>query len=281
MSLKANILIQGQTDAGLYREHNEDTIGHDRNIALAVLADGMGGHRSGEIASAITVSTVLELARLEPARPESTRIKTISNIAEIGGDYSKTGLMLKHAITQANKKVYEASQLNSQYSGMGTTVVAILFYDNHIHIAHVGDSRLYRLRNDQLNQITRDHSYVQEMLDSGVYTQEQAKNSDRKNIITRAIGINEKVQIDMQQEKVETGDIYLLCSDGVNDMIDDETIKKILSAHTDDLDKAAYELIHAANKHGGKDNISALLSKVVKPFPAQTSWFSRLSSFFK
>ena len=188
-------------------------------------------------------------------------------------------LILERAITLANTNVYDSSRSNTQYKGMGTTVVAVLFYDNHFTVAHVGDSRLYRLRNDELIQITSDHSYIQELLDCGIYTTEQAKNSEYKNLITRAVGIDAKVQIDIQKDLTMPDDIYLLCSDGVNDMLEDDLIKSILSKNCDDLETAASEIIRSANENGGKDNISALLAKPIKPFPANGSLFSRLSCF--
>ncbi len=257
MSLKNKILLCGKTDAGLLRDHNEDSIGCNENIALAVLADGMGGHRGGEMASAMTVSMILE----------SITAKAIKN--------STIGRLMHKAILQANKSVYESSKTNSQYRGMGTTIVALMFYDNHFTVAHVGDSRLYRLRNNQLEQITRDHSFVQEQIDLGLHTAEQARNSPHKNLITRAIGIDDDVQVDIKEDSAMPDDIYLLCSDGVNDMLDDEMIKKTLIDNRFDLDNASSEIIRLANEFGGKDNISVLLAKPVKTFPAKTSLLTR------
>lgn len=273
MSLKSKILMHGQTDIGCVRDHNEDTIGCIENIALAVLADGMGGHRAGEMASAITVSTVLE-----------TVIEKLKNIKPGDSDdetgYSAESLVVHKAITLANKNVYNSSQANAQYRGMGTTVVVALFYDNRFTVAHVGDSRLYRLRDLELEQITRDHSLMQELIDRGFYTPEQARNSLNKNLVTRAVGIDENLQIDIQEDVVMLNDIYLLCSDGVTDMLEDYQIKSAILDNENDLEKAATEIIRLANKHGGKDNISALLIKPVKPFPAKNSLFSRFFDIF-
>jgi protein phosphatase len=262
MSLKEKILLCGKTDAGRLRDHNEDSIGCNENIALAVLADGMGGHRGGEMASAMTVSTILE----------SITAKAIKN--------STIGRLMHKAILQANKSVHESSKTNAQYSGMGTTIVAVIFYDNHFTVAHVGDSRLYRLRNGQLEQITRDHSFVQEQIDLGLHTAEQAKDSPHKNIITRAVGIDDDVQVDIKEDIAMLDDIYLLCSDGVNDMLDDEVIRKILAENSGNLENAASEIIKLANENGGKDNISALLAKPVKAFPAKMNLFTRLRFMF-
>jgi len=260
MSLKHKILMHGQTDSGLRRDHNEDTIGCNEEISLAVLADGMGGHRGGEMASAITVSTVLELIS----------DKTI--------EHSAVSRLIHSAITQANTNVYSASKKNPQYRGMGTTIVAIIFYDNCFTVAHVGDSRLYRLRNSKLETLTKDHSFVQEQIDLGLHTAEQARNSPSKNLITRAIGIDDDVEIDIQVDVTMLDDIYLLCSDGVNDMLEDELIKQTLTENSNDLEKAASEIIRLANAHGGKDNISVILAKPVKSFPAKTSMLAYLRS---
>ena len=184
MTLKGKILLHGQTDVGLLRDHNEDAIGCDENIGLAVLADGMGGHRGGEI-----VSTILEyiLDKSKSIKPGETDDET---------GYSAESIIVHQAVSQANQNVHTSSEANAQYRGMGTTVVVVLFYDNRFTVAHVGDSRLYRLRDGELEQITRDHSLMQELIDRGFYTPEQARNSLNKNLVTRAVGIDNTVQID-------------------------------------------------------------------------------------
>lgn len=273
MGLKGKLLLHGKTDVGSVRDHNEDAIGCDENIGLAVLADGMGGHRGGEMASAITVSTVLETV--------TEKIKNIK-AGETDEDtgYSLESLAVHEAVALANKNVHDSSEANAQYRGMGTTVVVTLFYDDRFTVAHVGDSRLYRLRDMELEQITRDHSLMQELIDRGFYTPEQARNSLNKNLVTRAIGIDENVQIDIQEDIAMTGDIYLLCSDGVTDMIEDHLIKSAMLENENDLEKAVTEIIRLANEHGGKDNISALLIKPIKSFPAKNSLFSRFFDLF-
>ena len=265
MSLKGKLLLHGKTDVGSVRDHNEDAIGCDESIGLAVLADGMGGHRGGEMASAITVSTVLETI--------TEKIKKIKpGEADEETGYSMESLAVHEAVALANKNVHDSSEANAQYRGMGTTVVVTLFYDNRFTVAHVGDSRLYRLRDFELEQITRDHSLMQELIDRGFYTPEQARK--------RAIGIDENVQIDIQEDIAMVDDIYLLCSDGVTDMIEDHLIKAAILDNENDLDKAATEIIRLANEHGGKDNISALLVKPIKSFPAKNSLFSRFFDIF-
>ena len=273
MSLKGKIEIIGLTDTGSVRDHNEDAIISDEALGLAVLADGMGGHRGGEVASAITVSTIIEKL--------GKRLKKISD----GGTDDETGYSLEsiavhEAIALANTSVFNSSCENAQYRGMGTTVVVLLFYDNRFTVAHVGDSRLYRLRDGVLEQITRDHSLMQELIDRGFYTPEQARKSLNKNLVTRAIGIDENVHIDIQEDIAQVGDIYLLCSDGVTDMIEDELIHQVLEANIDKLDKAAAELVRESNENGGKDNISVIIARPLKSFPARNSLFSRFFDLF-
>jgi protein phosphatase len=273
MSLKGKVQLYGNTDTGSVREHNEDAIGCNDDIALAVLADGMGGHRGGEMASAITVSTILD-----DITGKVKNIKTASIFNDSG--YSATSQIIYEAVTLANKNVYDSSEAHTQYRGMGTTVVVVLFYDNRFTVAHVGDSRLYRLRNGKLEQLTRDHSLVQDLIDRDFYTPEQAKNSLNKNLITRAIGIDCKVQIDIQEDNAMVNDIYLLCSDGVTDMIEDNLIKTIMIENSENLEKATAEIIRMANEHGGKDNISALMAKPIKSFPAKNNLLSRFFNIF-
>ncbi len=273
MSVKGKILLHGQTDIGRVRDHNEDAIAIDDNIALAILADGMGGHRGGEMASAITVSTIKDIV--------AEKVKLLaSGKKNNGAIYSPESQMIQDAITQANAKVHESAEDNPQYRGMGTTVVVIMFYNNQFTVAHVGDSRLYRLRDGELKQITRDHSLMQELIERGFYTPEKARDYLNKNLVTRAIGIDSEVNIDIQEDIAMVDDIYLLCSDGVNDMLEDDLIKSTILANSDDLEKAATEIIRLANEHGGKDNISAILVKPIKPFAARNNLFSRLFGIF-
>lgn len=273
MSLKGKIEIKGLTDVGSVRDHNEDAISNNDMIGLAVLADGMGGHRGGEVASAITVSTILETLN-----KQIKKIKDGATDEETG--YSLESIAVHEAVAQANTNVFDASSENIQYRGMGTTIVVLLFYDNRFTVAHVGDSRLYRLRDGVLEQITRDHSLMQELIDRGFYTPEQARKSLNKNLVTRAIGIEAHVQIDIQEDVAQVDDIYMLCSDGVTDMIEDELIHDILKENSKNLEKAASEIIREANEHGGKDNISVILAKPLKPFPAKNSLFSRFFDLF-
>ncbi len=273
MTLRDKIEIFGLTDIGLVRDHNEDAIGNDNDLGLVVLADGMGGHRGGEVASAITVSTVLETL--------GSRLKTLGpgDSDEYNG-HSVHGMAVHDAITTANTRVFNASKENSQYRGMGTTVAVLLFNNNRFIVAHVGDSRVYRYRNGELQQITHDHSLMQELIDRGFYSQEQAEQSLNRNLVTRAIGIEESVDIDVIEDGVETGDIFLLCSDGVTDMVEDDAIRTVITNNNDDLEAIATELVRLSNEAGGKDNISAILARPLKPFPWDDDLFSRFFGLF-
>lgn len=273
MSLKDKIQITGITDEGLVRDHNEDSIGSDASLGLLVLADGMGGHKGGEVASAIAVDSILQELRenLPNIRPGSTDDNT---------GYSLESMSIETAIKNANLKIFEAAKNNSKYEGMGTTVVVLLFYDNRITVAHVGDSRLYRLRDNMLEQMTRDHTLLQELVDRGFYTRKEADASLNKNLVTRAVGVNADVEVDLLEDFALVNDLYLLCSDGLTDMIDDNLIEDIQLNYRDNQEKITTELIKQAKDHGGKDNISVMLAQVVKEFPANSGWFSRFFDIF-
>jgi len=273
MSLKDKIIISGLTDQGRVRDHNEDSIGSLADMGLLVLADGMGGHKGGEVASALAVDTILsQLKRsLADIKPGEVDDKT---------GYSHESMAIESAIKEANNVIYQASKNNIQYEGMGTTVVVLLFYNNRLTVAHVGDSRLYRIRNKILEQMTRDHTLLQELVDRGFYTKQEARKSLNKNLVTRAVGVNPIVDIDLLEDIAITDDIFLLCSDGLSDMIDDDLIEGTILNYSNDVDRATKELVHQANQHGGKDNISAMLAQVVKPFPVNNNWLSKVFDLF-
>ena len=273
MSLEGKLEICGVTDVGRKRSHNEDTIGSDTNIGLAVLADGMGGYKAGEVASAIAVNLIMEEVR-------SGLKNTKSGEFDEETGYSKESLVVKTAIEKANDTIFQTAQSQPQCHGMGTTVVAAAFYDDRLTIAHVGDSRLYRFRNEIFEQVTSDHSLLQELIDKGFYTPEEAKNSLNKNLVTRALGIEKSASPDVQEEFVKPGDIYLLCSDGLTDLVDDDEICEVLRKQGESLEGAANCLIKQANEKGGKDNISVILARSLKSFTAKQSWYSRVFDWF-
>jgi len=265
--------IAAATHTGMVRSHNEDTIGSDPSIGLAVLADGMGGYNAGEVASGIAVALVTKqtrelLSRLGQGEAEQADRQSIA--AEILGD----------AISHANSSIFQAASSQPQYSGMGTTLVVALLADNRINVAHVGDSRLYRLRGDDLIQLTRDHSLLQEQIDSGMITPEMARRSQNKNLVTRAVGIEPSVDPEINSYEVREGDTYLLCSDGLNDMVEDDDIHLTLTALQANLPLAANQLVQMANDNGGRDNVSVILVQVRKPFPASPGLLGRLKNWF-
>lgn len=273
MNLKGKIEIFGRTDPGRVRGHNEDAIGSDEEIGLVVLADGMGGYKAGEVASAITIQTVVEEVR------NGLKGMKRGQVDEASG-YTQETLLLKKSIEKANQVITQTAKAQPQCEGMGTTVVGALFYDNRICIAHVGDSRLYRLRERQFTQITLDHSLLQELISRGFYTPEEARKSLNKNLVTRALGVDSSVDVEVQEDVVLTGDVFLLCSDGLSDMVEDDDIHLTISTFSANLEMAAEQLVQLANENGGRDNISVMLAHAAKPFEAKKGWFSRFTEWF-
>ena len=254
------------THTGMVRAHNEDSIGMDPNIGLAVLADGMGGYNAGEVASGIAVALITKETR-----------DTVSRIPPYEKDREDGELtaakILRNVSARANGSIFQAANSQPQYAGMGTTLVAALLCDNQITVAHVGDSRLYRLRDDKLAQLTRDHSLLQEQIDSGMITKEMARRSQNKNLVTRAVGVEDTVLLETHLHEVQTGDVYLLCSDGLSDMVDDAGIAQLLQTH-DSIESAGPALVEAANEAGGKDNISLILVRATAgPGGTGRSWW--------
>ena len=247
--------LSGKTDVGRVRELNEDCINTNQELGFVVLADGMGGHQGGEIASAMAVSGIAQ--DLEDAGSTIEQGDDATQILVINA-------LLDAAITKANKEIFTTSESNDQYKGMGTTVVTALIHNNKLHYAHVGDSRLYRFRNNTLEQLTNDHSLVNELLEQGYYkTQEEAANAGQKNVITRAVGIANEVKVDVGDVDVEEGDLFLLCSDGLSDMIsDNEILESIQSSSEHEV--LMNDLIERACEAGGRDNISVMLLQANK-----------------
>ena len=261
------------TDTGRVREHNEDAIGSEPDIGLYVLADGMGGYNAGEVASGIAVKTIMNLVR------EAYQVQDLSGIDRATG-LMRPSIILRDAILRANKIIHQTSKTQPQCEGMGTTVVAALFYNDRIITAHVGDSRLYRLRGDRFEQLTMDHSLLQELVDRGFYSQEEAARSTNKNYVTRALGVEPTVEVDVREHRAEKADHYVLCSDGLSDMVEDEDIQLTISTFGDNLDVVAKQLVQLANEHGGRDNISVVLAQVIDSFPARRGILDRILGWF-
>jgi serine/threonine protein phosphatase PrpC len=269
-NLKTALEVAIATHPGMVRSHNEDSIAADAEIGLAVLADGMGGYNAGEVASGIAVELI---------KTEMKKSLTGKRPGDLNGQDAEK-LITEHS-TRANAAIYHASQSQPQYSGMGTTLVVALWHDNKVSVGHIGDSRLYRLRAGALEQVTRDHSLLQEQIDSGMITKEQARHSQNKNLVTRAVGIDPEVETEVHTYPVQTGDIYVLCSDGLNDMVTDEDIELTLSSLQANLPLAAQQLVQQANDNGGRDNVSVILVRVTKEFPGRTGVLDKLKSWFR
>lgn len=266
--------IVSQTHPGMVRSHNEDSVGSEPGCGLVVLADGMGGYNAGEVASGIAVSVVVTEV--------SHRLLGASPAARGEKEGEELGVsLLRGNIQKANASIFHAAQSQPQYAGMGTTIVSGLFYDNRVAVGHVGDSRMYRLRDNVLEAITRDHSLLQEQIDSGVISVADARLSRNKNLVTRAVGIDVDVEPEIHMHAVLVGDIYLLCSDGLNDMVEDEDIEATLYALQNNLPLAATQLIQMANDNGGRDNVSVILVKVKGKFAVPRGLLAKLFSWFE
>ena len=238
----------GVTDIGVKRENNEDAISvpsENEPIKLFILADGMGGAKAGEKASEYAIQIIRDYIRLNFIKIERTK----EEIEEL----------IRKAMVEANKKVFELSQEYTEYNGMGTTVVVVLIYRGRLYIGHIGDSRVYRLRQSVLRQLTKDHSYVQELIRQGTITIEEAKDHPQKNVLLKALGCDRDITPDVITKGFVKGDIILLCSDGLTNMVDDKQIYEIIMKNTSDLNVACKMLIDTANENGGTDNVSAII----------------------
>ncbi|HQT26771.1 MAG TPA: Stp1/IreP family PP2C-type Ser/Thr phosphatase [Burkholderiales bacterium] len=274
MDLSRVLEIASKSDPGRVRSHNEDSIGSDASIGLAVLADGMGGYNAGEVASGIAVSMIASGMKAALSGTDPGKL-------DAGSGERLGARMLREQVAAANSAIFNAARDRKECEGMGTTLVAALFYEDRVSVAHLGDSRMYRLRGEKLERMTHDHSLLQEQLDSGMLTREEARFSRYKNIVTRALGIEQDVDIEVKSFDVSPEDIYLLCSDGLNDMLDDEEIGLVVDTLRSNLELAAEQLVELANENGGRDNISVILVKVKQGVDVQRGLVSRLMSSFR
>ncbi len=239
-----------------------------------VLADGMGGYNAGEVASGIAVQTITELAAEGANREERNDIDPHSGLM-------RQTIVLRDAIARANKIIFQTAQSQTHCEGMGTTLVAAMFYDNRVSIAHVGDSRAYRLRGGSFEQLTMDHSLLQELVDRGFYSEEEAQRSTNRNYVTRALGVEPSVEVEVQEFDVLPDDVYLLCSDGLPDMVEDEDIHLTIRTFNASLDVVGQQLVQLSNDHGGRDNISIMLAQIVDSFAAKRGLMERITSMFR
>lgn len=249
------VRFSGATDVGKRRDHNEDALHLPMDSRLAVVADGMGGHASGEVASALAVDTMVDYyQRTADLQPLTWPYKVDRDLR---GDVNRmtTGILL------ANLEITEHATRDPACKGMGTTVVAVYFLDDTVVVGHVGDSRVYRQRDGKITQITEDHSLINDYIKMKRVTAEEAETWPHKNVVVRALGMKDSVQVDIIHEHPKVGDCYLLCSDGLTDMLNDTQINHILN-RSEDLDTAVEILIAAANEAGGVDNITVILARI-------------------
>ena len=242
--------IECASDPGQVRSQNEDSVVGDAEFGFAVLADGMGGHNAGEVASRIATDLV------------SVGFRSDASLRE-GVDVPRAETLVSAAVAAANSAVLAAAGTSPRYRGMGTTLVLVLWHEAGVTYGHVGDSRLYLLRDGKLERLTRDHSIVQEQLDCGAITAEQARHAVNRNVLTRAVGIDPHVEADIRTIAIRRDDLYLLCSDGLTDMMTDDEIRQTLLASGTDVRLAAGHLVELANEAGGHDNVSLILARVV------------------
>jgi serine/threonine protein phosphatase PrpC len=249
------VRFSGATDVGRKRNHNEDAFYLPSDTRLAIVADGMGGHASGEVASDIAVTTIVDyFQRTAEQQPITWPYK-------VDRDQRADVNRMVVAVKLANLEIFEKAQRDAALKGMGTTVVAIYFLDDTVIIGHVGDSRVYRLRDGRLSQLTEDHSLINDYIKMKRVTVEEAETWPHKNVIVRALGMKENVAVDIMNETPRVGDCYLLCSDGLSGMLTDPQMAQIV-ANEPDLDAAVELLIRGANQNGGIDNISVVLARV-------------------
>ncbi len=239
--------ISARTDVGCVRSHNEDSIAWDSTAGWALLADGMGGHNAGEVASALAVEVLRPL------------------LGEVPEDSLEQEVALHNAVADANSAILQRSTERPSYRGMGTTLALVQFRDNNVMVGHVGDSRVYRLRGGSLQALTADHSLLVELVRDGLMSETEAREAVGKNVITRALGIETIVDLEVSSHDIAGGDIYLLCSDGLSDLVCEELMARILEAGRDNLEQAADQLVAEAKRSGGNDNISVILVRVKTP----------------
>lgn len=251
------VIAAGRTDVGLQREHNEDSFCLLGEYGLFLVADGMGGHRAGDVASKLATETVAAFFQTT-AREDATWPFHYDPTLSAEENRLITGIKV------ANRAIYDASSRNREQQGMGTTVVGMLFSPSarRIYIGHVGDSRCYRVREAQIAQLTQDHSLLNDYLREIPDLPAEQRDQLPRNVITRALGMTDNVQVDITSDEPQPGDVYVLCSDGLSGMISDDEISEIVRGAATP-DEAAQRLIELANAHGGEDNVTAVVAQVI------------------
>ena len=266
--------VAGKTDPGRVRPNNQDNFGYDSRYGIFVVCDGMGGQAAGEVASKMGVDILLDYFRQDSA--SGPHHGNGQPPAEAPGNLSPAARSLDQAIHLANHKIYKAGQQDSGRSGMGSTVVAALIRGHALTIGNVGDSRIYLIRQGEIQQLTEDHSLVMEQVRQGYITLEQAQQSEMQNVILRALGSEEELEVDVEDLVAMPGDLILMTSDGLTRHLDDQEILKIVTASSS-LERMCGDLIQAANQRGGDDNITCLLLRIVEQ-PWYKAIFNKLFS---
>ncbi len=263
--MSLSIQVAGKSDVGCVRTNNEDNFGYDARYGIFVVCDGMGGAAAGEVASKLSVDTVLTYFR------QAAQSKHYPKVGEpLEDGYSQRAQALNSAIHLANKAVYEMGKSKASQRGMGSTIVAVLAENNFFTVGHVGDSRIYLIRGGEIQQLTQDHSLVMEQVRRGLITREMAEKSEMQNIIIRALGSEDTVKPDVDDLVALPGDVLVLASDGLTKHVKDDWMLGIVQeAHS--LEGAVHDLIDSAKAHGGDDNITVLLLKMV-----ELPWYKRL-----
>jgi PPM family protein phosphatase len=247
------IAVAGETNVGMKRAANEDNYAVLKEENLFIVCDGMGGHASGEVASQMAVETIRSFFKETREDPEMTWPYKMDRSRR----YEENRLIT--SIKLANLRIHETSKRESKYAGMGTTVVSTFFVEEGVYLAHVGDSRIYRIREGQIEQVTEDHSLLNDYIKMKKLTPEEIEAFPHKNVIVRALGMKESVKVDVFFDTPHPGDTYLLCSDGLTGELTDPQMAEIFQANQKNLEKACHALIEAANANGGHDNVSVVL----------------------
>ncbi|MBN2088943.1 Stp1/IreP family PP2C-type Ser/Thr phosphatase, partial [candidate division KSB1 bacterium] len=247
----------GQTDIGVKRKKNEDFLGIYPELNLGLICDGMGGHNAGALASKITGEIIHSIYE----SPDKELVKRLSE--DISSAYQSQAAQAVSGIRLANRKIFDHASRHASCKGMGTTIVLISFTPGLAILAHVGDSRIYRVRDREISRLTEDHSWINELLEDREIEKEDVRFFEKKNVITRALGIAQNVKIDLQIEPIKAGDLFILCSDGLTNSINEDLIQAIVVNYQNDLQQAVNNLINMALKIDGSDNITVALVKVI------------------
>jgi protein phosphatase len=263
-----------RTDVGRKRTGNEDSFCLAPELGLFVVADGMGGHAAGEVASRLAVQTIQEWMGKYLRGEEATQV------GQPLAGCSRQANYLCSSIHLANRAIFDAAQERPEHAGMGTTLVAVLATGDCVVLAHVGDSRVYRSREDRMVQLSTDHSLVQQQVERGIISAAEAHDSQYRHLITRALGLKESVEVDVAEHDTRAGDLWLLCSDGLSDLLEDEEMLAVMREYPDDLDKACQALVDLANYKGGDDNITVLLIQARAGDRGRPGMLSRLKGMF-